>query len=130
MSTSSSRSVQVTVLLAEDKPLIRELTARILRSMGMQVLEASDGVSALELAANYPAPIDLLVADLVMPRLDGMRLAEQLQAARPGVKVLFLTGVDEQALEGWRLHPGSAAIRKPFQLIEFEKAVRSTLSQE
>jgi CheY-like chemotaxis protein len=76
-------------LLAEDEDAVRSLVARVLRSHGYTVLEAGDGVEALRIAREYDRPIDLLLTDIVMPRLGGKALAGRLAAIRSRIKILF-----------------------------------------
>lgn len=115
-----------TVLLAEDQPLVRLLAARMLRSMGFNVLEASDGVFALAAATKHDGPLALLVADVAMPRVNGRQLAKRLTARQPGLPVLLLTCADH-GLEGCLLEPLAAAAGEPFQLVELESAVETSL---
>jgi PAS domain S-box-containing protein len=81
-----------TVLLVEDEQGVRELACRVLRQRGYTVLEAGDGTAALELAKSYPAPIDMLVTDLVMPGMGGRTLAAQLRELRSDLRVLYISG--------------------------------------
>jgi two-component system cell cycle sensor histidine kinase/response regulator CckA len=102
-----------TILLAEDEPQVRTLTARTLRAAGYVVLEASDGEEALRVAAAADR-IDVLVTDLVMPRAGGEAVARQLVAERPGVKVLVVSGYPERGMVS--PHPGQSwrFLQKPY----------------
>jgi signal transduction histidine kinase/CheY-like chemotaxis protein len=84
--------VGATILLAEDEPEVRAAIERMLKQGGYQVLAAADGAQALALAGAHRGPIDLLITDVVMPRLGGAALARQLCAERPGMRVLFVSG--------------------------------------
>ena len=120
-----------TVLLVEDEESVRELVRTILRSGGYTVLEAQDGQEGLDVARRHAGVIDLLVTDLVMPRLSGRRLAEQLTAARPGVRVLFLSGYAED--EAWPpVARGSdvAFLQKPFTPAGLARKVREVLDAD
>src|SRR3954452_5984256 len=90
----------VTILLAEDEPSLRWVFAEALKSAGFDVLEAGDGAEALALAGGGARPIALLFSDVPMPRLGGFELARRLRLARPGLKVLFLSGAVEDAPAG------------------------------
>ena len=81
-----------TVLLVEDEAPIRMLLARTLETSGYTVLQANDGKEALEVAKAKMGPIELLVSDIVMPKLGGVELAKELLLVRPALRVLFLTG--------------------------------------
>jgi PAS domain S-box-containing protein len=80
------------VLLAEDEPTVRGILARTLRDYGYTVLEAGDGVEALELAQRHSSPPTLVIADVVMPGMGGRELAEKLAERWPGIPVLFTSG--------------------------------------
>lgn len=89
-----------TILLVEDQPEVRELSASILKGAGYAVLEAAGGAEALALAAAHPGAIDILVSDVVMPGMTGPQLAKELRAPRPAVKVLYVTGYATEAQMG------------------------------
>ncbi len=104
-----------TLLIVEDEPALRRLVARSLRSAGYRVLEATDGIEGLEVAEHEYGQLDLLITDLVMPRMGGTELAAKLQATLPELRVLFLSGHAEPTAP-----PASAVARaarflqKPF----------------
>ncbi len=88
-----------TLLVVDDDNAIRNLLCRVLRRQGYRVFEATDGIEALEVAATIPGALDLLVTDVVMPRMDGVTLAVQLLADRSETKVLYISGFyDERRL--------------------------------
>ncbi|MDZ7360668.1 MAG: response regulator [candidate division KSB1 bacterium] len=88
-----------TVLLVEDEPTVREVATRMLREQGYNVLVAANGDEALNLVRSRPSePIHLLVTDVVMPRLSGRAVADQLRATRPEMKVLFISGYSDDTL--------------------------------
>jgi two-component system cell cycle sensor histidine kinase/response regulator CckA len=104
-----------TVLLVEDEDLVRHLTREILARNGYQVIEAADGVAALRICEEYPGPIHLMVTDVVMPRLSGRELVEQIQPCRPDMRVLYLSGYSEEAIERQgQLTEGIDLLPKPF----------------
>jgi two-component system cell cycle sensor histidine kinase/response regulator CckA len=117
-----------TVLLVEDEDSVRQLVRETLESRGYRVLEAANGNAALALAANHPDPIHLVITDVVMPGLNGHELVQQLQPARPHVKVLYLSGYAQDAF------PATAAadsqktfLQKPFTLQSLTRKVREIL---
>ena len=88
-----------TVLLVEDEPAVREVATRMLREQGYHVLVATNGEEAIQIArARSGEPIHLLVTDVVMPRLSGKAVADQLKTIRPEMKVLFISGYSDDAL--------------------------------
>jgi two-component system, cell cycle sensor histidine kinase and response regulator CckA len=93
-----------TILLVEDEAIVRRFLLESLEQHGYRVLECSNGLEAMERARHYPASIDLLLTDLVMPEMGGAELAEQFSACRPGVPVLCLSGYSEVV---WPLGAGS-----------------------
>jgi nitrogen-specific signal transduction histidine kinase/CheY-like chemotaxis protein len=102
------------ILLAEDDASVRRLVVMELTRRGFTVLEAEDGRQALELMGREGDRIDLLVTDVVMPRLNGADLAKEVERVRPGLKVLFISGHPERAGAG--LDPTGVAnlLMKPF----------------
>src|SRR5262245_11958343 len=85
-------AVPATVLLVDDDKAVRGLVRRALREEGYQILEAGDGMEALESARMHTGPIDLLLTDVIMPGLNGFSLATQLVQIRPNVAVLYMSG--------------------------------------
>ncbi|MGH0032907.1 MAG: ATP-binding protein [Myxococcota bacterium] len=81
-----------TVLLVEDESAVRRLACGILERAGYRVLTAADGVEALEVAADHAGDIDLLLSDVVMPRMGGYELARRLAEQRPGMRTLLVSG--------------------------------------
>ncbi len=81
-----------TILVAEDDLGVRRVLLRSLRSLGYDVLEAVDGLDAIEKAREHAGPIHLLLSDVVMPRMRGPEAARAVRELRPGIQVLFITG--------------------------------------
>jgi len=103
------------VLVVEDQPDVRSLTAMVLRGLGYEVLEAADGNQALSLAARQAGPIRLLITDVIMPGINGKELAAQLSASQPSIKVLFMSGyTDRVAIESETADHSVAFLQKPF----------------
>jgi PAS domain S-box-containing protein len=119
-----------TLLLVEDDESVRSLSRLILQSYGYTVLEASNGEDGLRVAQGHAGPIQLLVTDLVMPRMSGRRLADVLGAARPGLKVLLLSGyTDETVIRHDVVRSGFAFLHKPFTAMALARRVREVLDR-
>jgi DNA-binding NtrC family response regulator len=102
-------------VLAEDEDALRVLLGRVLAGSGYEVIAGRNGAEALEASRARGARVDLLLADLVMPRMTGAELARALEGEQPGMKVLFMTGHTEDALVEDRLRDGDVEIiQKPF----------------
>jgi CheY-like chemotaxis protein len=118
-----------TVLLVEDEEGVRGLTRQVLRSCGYTLLEARQGVEALELMGRYTGPLHLLLTDLVMPRMHGRTLANLLSAQRPGLKVLFVTGYPGSSESAQEVEEDAALLQKPFTPAALAHKVREVLDQ-
>ena len=106
---------EATILFAEDDPNVRETTVQLLARAGFTVVAGTDGLDALELAARHAGDIDLLVTDVVMPRLGGRELASRLMAERPGLRVLFISGYTDDVDDLRELAgAGGDFLQKPF----------------
>jgi signal transduction histidine kinase len=105
-----------TILVVEDEAGVRDLAGEFLRAAGYKVLEAHDGEDALEVVARYSGWIDLLLTDMVMPRMSGKKLAEHLRLTRPGLKVVLMSGYAQFNAEGAEPSPDSMMISKPFSM--------------
>jgi PAS domain S-box-containing protein len=117
-----------TILVAEDERAVRDFTARALQSYGYTVLEAADAEAAARLADRHRGEIAMLVTDLVMPGASGRQLADRLVAARPGIKVLFISGYAEELFTARSaLQPGVAFLQKPFTARALAAKVREVL---
>jgi CheY-like chemotaxis protein len=117
-----------TVLLVEDEPTIRDIVQRILASADYRVLPCDGGESALARAASEPGPIDLVLTDVVMAGIDGVELAHRLTAARPGLRVLLMTGYVDRELSGAPAVLASPLLHKPFTTAELLARVRAALA--
>jgi CheY-like chemotaxis protein len=117
-----------TVLLVEDDDRVRAVTRTILDRHGYDVLEAQGGGDALLVCEGHPAPIHLLLTDVVMPRLSGPQLSERLARLHPEMKVLFMSGyaASSVAAQGV-LKPGVAFLQKPITPEALTRKVREVL---
>ena len=117
-----------TLLIVEDEESVRHLVCEVLQESGYTVLAAASPVEALALCDRYTGPLDLLVTDVVMPGLDGRRLANQLLERRPGLAVLFISGYPDKAIAHNReLDASLAFIQKPFTPEALARKVRAVL---
>ena len=108
-----SSPVVTTILVVEDEPEFRRFDRVALERHGFYVVEAADGAEAVELAQADAVPIHLVLTDLIMPRLNGIALADRLQKLRPETEVLFMSGYVESVLFAAR-NPKAILLRKPF----------------
>jgi two-component system, cell cycle sensor histidine kinase and response regulator CckA len=119
-----------TVLLAEDEPGVRAIARELLELQGYRILEAANGIDALEIEARHPGPIHLLLTDVVMPRMGGRELAERFAARRPGARLLFASGyTDDEALRDSIRSRTLAFLQKPYTLEALAMAVREALDR-
>ena len=117
-----------TILLVEDEASLRKLTRNLLELCGYTVLEAKSVHDACEIGRQYGSTIHLLLTDVVMPGMNGPELARQLAAARPEVKVLYMSGYTGQSFDGaGALESGSRFLQKPFTREGLAQKVRETL---
>ena len=113
------------VLVADDEVTILDLVTNLMQGEGYQVLPASDGHQALELSREYPGPIDLVITDMDMPRLNGSDLCSHLLEERPGIKVLVMSGDDMEKLR--REAAFLPVLPKPFDCETLKARVRALL---
>ena len=115
-----------TILLVEDEASVRNLAQRLLEQSGYRVLPATDGSEALSLCAAHGEHIDLMVTDVVMPRMRGGELAARVALIRPGLRVLFMSGYTDNSIDP-SISRSGAFLQKPFTLEQLLGAVRSAL---
>ncbi|MBP6715796.1 MAG: response regulator [Acidobacteria bacterium] len=117
-----------TLLVVEDDSTILTLVSQVLARLGYRVLSASDGPSALEMYGAPDVPIDLLLTDVVMPRMSGRELALRLLERRPGLKVLYASGYTADAIvQHGVLDPQVEFIQKPYTPASLAARVRLVL---
>jgi PAS domain S-box-containing protein len=119
-----------TILLVEDEAPVRELISRILEGCGYTVLQAGDGVEGVEVCGHYPGEIDLIVTDVVMPRLGGGAFTEKIAEKRPGIPVLYMSGyTDDAIVRHGILKRNNEFIQKPFTPGSLAQRVRMILDR-
>jgi two-component system, cell cycle sensor histidine kinase and response regulator CckA len=119
-----------TILLVEDEEALLNLTAERLRACGYTVLLARDGVHALEIARSYQGPIDLLLTDIMMPRMGGLALARYMNELRTGIRIAFMTGhAERESSYREALRSGAESIQKPFTREQLIRLVGQALDK-
>lgn len=114
------------ILLAEDEETTREALCEYLRFKGYRVMTAENGEAALTLAQEED--FDLLLSDVMMPRMNGCDLSQNILKLRPGTKVLLISGRHGEAVvEKGLLRPGVAFLQKPFRLTALAHAIETLL---
>jgi two-component system cell cycle sensor histidine kinase/response regulator CckA len=117
-----------TVLLVEDEQSVRTLSRSILEGYGYTVLEAESGKDGLDVTRHYPRPIHLVLTDVVMPEMGGSDMAPRLEALRPGVRVLYMSGyTDDAVFRHGLLKKGRMFLQKPFTPEILARKVREAL---
>ena len=117
------------VLLVEDELEVRQFAVRALKRQGYQVLEAADGVEALELMTANEGMIDIVVSDVVMPEMDGPALFKELRKRNPSLKVIFVSGYPNEAFRESMGSDDFAFLPKPFSLPQLAAKVKEELAK-
>jgi two-component system cell cycle sensor histidine kinase/response regulator CckA len=117
------------ILLVEDEDSLRSLNARGLRSRGYTVVEAENGLEALEKLEEQGGQIDLVVSDVVMPEMDGPTMLKEMRAKNPDIKIIFVSGYAEDAFEkSMPENQQFAFLPKPFTLTQLVGRVKETMT--
>jgi two-component system cell cycle sensor histidine kinase/response regulator CckA len=121
----------VTVLVVDDERISRHVATRMLRDLGLRVLEADGAEEALDVFRISQQPIDLVLLDVVMPETDGVELAEQLLAHRPGQRIIFMSAhpaevLAEHGLQDLDVH----FLAKPYTMDELHAKVDQAMNRE
>lgn len=122
-------SKKPTVLVVDDDEQALQLLQESLAGEGYNLLSASDGAEAIKLVeGRKDQPLDLLVTDLVMPKVDGMELASRVLKLRPGLKVLFISGyADDVVMHRQDSGTATTFLPKPFKVDALRSKVKSLL---
>ena len=120
---------QGTILLVEDEDGLRSLNARGLRSRGYSVIEAANGVEAMEALDEKDGAVDLVVSDVVMPEMDGPTLLREMRKRNPNLKIIFVSGYAEEAFDkSLPENEQFAFLPKPFALSALVEKVKETMT--
>jgi two-component system cell cycle sensor histidine kinase/response regulator CckA len=119
---------QGTILLVEDEKDLRILNARGLSSRGYTVLQAGNGVEAIDMLEAHDGEIDLVVSDVVMPEMDGPALLKELRRRKPDLKIIFVSGYAEEAFANNEPQGQHAFLAKPFELKTLVAKVKETMA--
>jgi CheY-like chemotaxis protein len=128
IAVATSPQASETILLVEDQESIRGLVREFLEGKGYRVFEAQDGAEALRTMEEKHHPIDLLVTDVMMPKMSGPTLSRRLAISFPNLKVIYISGYTEHSPANEELTQGNALyLQKPFALDVLERKIRSLL---
>ncbi len=116
------------MLLVEDELEVRQFAVRALRRQGYTVLEAADGVEALEVIAKNE-DVDIVISDVVMPEMDGPTLFKELRKRKPNLKVIFVSGYPNEAFREQLGGEEFAFLPKPFSLPQLAAKVKEELAK-
>ncbi len=120
-----------TVLLVEDRDVVRNLVKRVLENYGYKVLWANDGEDALHVCTKNKDDIDLVLTDVVMPKMSGKELYLEISKIIPGLKIIYMSGYTSNAIQRHGvLEEGTNFIQKPFRPEELAKKVRQVLDSD
>ncbi|MCC5847470.1 MAG: PAS domain S-box protein [Verrucomicrobia bacterium] len=119
-----------TILMVEDEEGVRKIARIALETQGYTVLVAAGGTDAIHIAERHSGPIHLVLTDVVMPDMGGVKLAEALRSRHPDIKILFMSGYTDDALIRHGVTGGTDTfLQKPFTFIEISKKVRAVLDE-
>ncbi len=119
---------QETILLVEDNEQVRILILKILERLGYKILVAQDGASALTILENHDGPVELLLTDVIMPKMNGRELFDRVSSSDPGIKVLFMSGYTDNVIARHGIDDeGLNFIQKPFAVQALASKVRNVL---
>ena len=119
----------VRILLVEDEDSLRRPLGAILRKMGFEIIEASNGTEALKLIADKKLTINLLITDMVMPRMGGLELAKQVRGQSPHARILYLSGYSDEDIDDARIDSSTTwFLQKPFSSKAFSEKIAEILA--
>lgn len=122
-------ATEARILVVDDEPSVRRLTARVLEGEGFAVTEAEDGLEALHFIKSSGAGLDVVISDIVMPRLNGVELLQSLTMAFPDLPVILMSGYGAASLTELGIAPPCGILAKPFPPEVLLKEVRRCIKQ-
>ncbi|MCX2977125.1 hybrid sensor histidine kinase/response regulator [Candidatus Marimicrobium litorale] len=120
-------SIGATILLVEDNQQVRDMLINMLQVNENRVLSAGDGIEALEIASAYDGKIDLLLTDVVMPRMGGGELARRLRRLRPATKIILMSGYADEELATQGMEAADHFLHKPFRSSQVREIIDKAL---
>ena len=115
-------------MLVEDEEVVRKVTVKTLKTFGYNVIESSNGNDAISLYKNKKNQIDILLTDVIMPKMDGRELVKQLLQIQPKMKFLYMSGYADDYIEKYKLLEEKAPfIKKPFAASDLTFKIREVL---
>ena len=127
---AAPRGRNETILVVEDEVIVRSVAFTALRNAGYVVFQAPNGSAALKFLEGHPGQVDLVLTDIVMPRMNGRELAEAIWARHPGLPILFMSGYsDDEVIRRGVTLAGANFIAKPFTIHALATAVRAQLNR-
>ena len=120
-------SIGATILLVEDNQQVRDMLINMLQVNENRVLSAGDGIEALEIASAYDGQIDLLLTDVVMPRMGGGELARRLRRLRPATKIILMSGYADEELASQGMEAADHFLHKPFRSSQVREIIDEAL---
>ncbi|MDP2798708.1 MAG: response regulator, partial [Deltaproteobacteria bacterium] len=129
-SVKESRGGHENILLVDDEEVVRDLGREVLESYGYKVIPASDGIEAISIYEKQKDGIDLIILDMIMPRMGGIETFERLQAIDPAVKIIVSSGYSSDGHYQTVLQKGAKGfIQKPYKINELTGMVRQVLDE-
>ena len=126
--TLSTKSGMETILLVEDNPAVLQFTQAALSKLGYSLLTAEDGPRAMEIISSHQGPIDLLLTDVIMPKMNGKALFNFAVEQRPSLRVLYMSGYTGDVIDQHDVQShGTAFIHKPFEIQALSAKIREAL---
>jgi len=120
-----------TILIVDDEAMITSIAEVMLTEMGYTVLTANDGATALNIFGTHTTPIHLVILDLIMPKMSGSNVFDQLKSKDPNVRILLSSGYSINGQASELLDKGCGGfIQKPFNMMELSKKVREVLDKK